>query len=47
MCAFPLIANVTVQDYHMERLVRDLRVHQILEGTSEIMNHIVGRALVA
>ncbi len=33
-------------DYPMERIVRDLRVHQILEGTNEIMNVIVGRSLL-
>ena len=27
----------------MERYVRDTRVHQILEGTNEIMRVIVGR----
>lgn len=32
-------------DYSMERYVRDVRVHQILEGTNEVMRHIVGRAL--
>lgn len=36
-----------LQDYHIERYVRDCRVHMILEGTNEIMSHIVGRALVA
>lgn len=34
-------------DYGMEKLVRDLRVHQILEGTNEIMRVIVSRALLA
>ncbi len=33
-------------DYGIERVVRDLRVHQILEGTNEIMRLIVGRTLV-
>jgi len=33
-------------DYQVERFVRDTRVHQILEGTNEIMRVIVGRALV-
>jgi len=32
-------------DYGIERIVRDLRVHQILEGTNEIMRLIVGREL--
>ena len=35
------------QDYDIERYVRDLRVHQILEGTNEIMRHIVGKAIVS
>jgi len=30
-------------DYGVERIVRDLRVHQILEGTNEIMRVIVSR----
>ncbi|MEO6942197.1 MAG: acyl-CoA dehydrogenase family protein [Terrimesophilobacter sp.] len=34
-------------EYGLERIVRDLRVHQILEGTNEIMQLIVGRSLVA
>ena len=34
-------------DYGVEKIVRDLRVHQILEGTNEIMRMIVGRALMA
>ena len=33
-------------DYGMEKIVRDLRVHQILEGTNEIMRLIVARGLV-
>ncbi|HAM25440.1 MAG TPA: acyl-CoA dehydrogenase, partial [Microbacteriaceae bacterium] len=32
-------------DYGIERIVRDLRVHQILEGTNEIMRLIVGRSI--
>ena len=32
-------------DYGIEKIVRDLRVHQILEGTNEIMRMIVFRAL--
>lgn len=34
-------------DYGVEKIVRDLRVHQILEGTNEIMRVIISRALVA
>jgi alkylation response protein AidB-like acyl-CoA dehydrogenase len=34
-------------DYGIEKIVRDLRVHQILEGTNEIMRVIVARALLA
>ena len=33
-------------DYGVEKIVRDLRVHQILEGTNEIMRLIVSRALL-
>ncbi|WP_173922835.1 acyl-CoA dehydrogenase family protein [Agromyces sp. Marseille-P2726] len=35
-----------LHEYGIERVVRDLRVHQILEGTNEIMRLIVGRNLV-
>lgn len=34
-------------DYGIEKIVRDLRVHQILEGTNEIMRMIVARGLIA
>lgn len=34
-------------DYGIEKLVRDLRVHEILEGTNEIMRVIVARQLIA
>ncbi len=34
-------------DYGIEKIVRDLRVHQILEGTNEIMRLIVSRAVLA
>ena len=37
--------NGYLSDYGIERIVRDLRVHQILEGTNEIMRLIVGREL--
>ena len=33
-------------DYGVEKLVRDLRVHQILEGTNEIMRVIIARSLI-
>ncbi|PHS77023.1 MAG: acyl-CoA dehydrogenase [Robiginitomaculum sp.] len=33
-------------DYGIERIVRDLRVHQILEGTNEIMRVIISRSLL-
>lgn len=36
-----------LKDYHVERYLRDCRVHQILEGTNEIMRHIVGRSIVS
>ena len=34
-----------IKEYPIERYLRDLRVHRILEGTNEIMRVIVGRAL--
>lgn len=33
-------------DYGIEKIVRDLRVHQILEGTNEIMRIIIARSLI-
>lgn len=33
-------------DYGLEKIVRDLRVHQILEGTNEIMRLIIARGIV-
>ena len=35
-----------LQDYPIEKLLRDLRVHQILEGTNEIMRVIVSRDML-
>jgi alkylation response protein AidB-like acyl-CoA dehydrogenase len=35
-----------LRDYPLERIVRDLRVHQILEGTNEIMRVITARELL-
>lgn len=49
------VANLAIQlhggygylhEYGVEKIARDLRVHQILEGTNEIMRLIVGRMLV-
>ena len=34
-------------EYGVEKIVRDLRVHQILEGTNEIMRVIVARGMIA
>ncbi|MBP3036211.1 acyl-CoA dehydrogenase family protein [Arthrobacter sp. zg-ZUI100] len=34
-----------LSEYGLEKIVRDLRVHQILEGSNEIMQLIVGRNL--
>ena len=36
-----------LEDYGLEKIVRDLRVHQILEGTNEIMRVITARAMIA
>ncbi len=35
-----------LSDYGVEKIVRDLRVHQILEGTNEIMRVIVARGVM-
>lgn len=35
-----------LSDYGVERIVRDLRVHQILEGTNEVMRVIISRDLL-
>jgi hypothetical protein len=35
-----------IKEYQIERYVRDLRVHQILEGTNEIMRVIIARKLL-
>ena len=36
-----------INEYPLERHVRDVRVHQILEGTNEIMRVIIARRLLA
>jgi alkylation response protein AidB-like acyl-CoA dehydrogenase len=36
-----------LRDYPLERHVRDVRVHQILEGTNEVMRLIIARRLLA
>ena len=35
-----------LRDFPIERYLRDLRVHEILEGTSQIMRFVVGRSMV-
>jgi alkylation response protein AidB-like acyl-CoA dehydrogenase len=32
-----------LSEYGLEKIARDLRVHQILEGSNEIMRMVVGR----
>ena len=36
-----------LREYGVEKIVRDLRVHRILEGTNEIMRVVIGRAEAA
>lgn len=35
-----------IKEYQVERLLRDLRVHQILEGTNEVMRMIIARKVL-
>ena len=35
-----------LRDYPIERIMRDVRVHQILEGTNEVMRLITARQLL-
>jgi len=55
LCSFE-ISNTALQilggygyleEYGIEKIVRDLRVHQILEGTNEIMRVIIARAILS
>ena len=36
-----------IKEYPLERYVRDTRVHQILEGTNEVMRLIIARRLLS
>jgi alkylation response protein AidB-like acyl-CoA dehydrogenase len=36
-----------LMDYPIERILRDLRVHEILEGTNQIMRVVIGRSLLS
>jgi alkylation response protein AidB-like acyl-CoA dehydrogenase len=36
-----------LRDYPIERYFRDLRVHQILEGTNEIMRVVIAKRLLS
>ena len=35
-----------VKEYHVERLMRDAKITQIYEGTSEILRIVISRALL-
>ena len=35
-----------IREYPIERFLRDVRVHQILEGTNEIMRVVIARKLL-
>ena len=36
-----------LKDYPLEQYLRDIRVHQILEGTNEVMQLIISRSVLA
>ena len=36
-----------LRDFPIERFLRDLRVHEILEGTNQIMRFVIGRGLIS
>jgi alkylation response protein AidB-like acyl-CoA dehydrogenase len=55
VCAVAQVCNTALQlhggygylkDYPIERYLRDVRVHTILEGTNEIMKLIMSRQLL-
>jgi alkylation response protein AidB-like acyl-CoA dehydrogenase len=35
-----------VKEYHVERLMRDAKITQIYEGTSEIQKLVIGREII-
>ena len=35
-----------VKEYHVERLMRDAKITQIYEGTSEVQRIVIGRAIL-
>jgi alkylation response protein AidB-like acyl-CoA dehydrogenase len=38
--------NGFVKDYHVERLMRDAKITQIYEGTSEIQKIVISRSIL-
>jgi alkylation response protein AidB-like acyl-CoA dehydrogenase len=38
--------NGFVKEYHVERLMRDAKITQIYEGTSEIQQMVISRAIL-
>ena len=36
-----------LKDYPFEQYLRDIRVHQILEGTNQVMQIIISRSVLA
>jgi alkylation response protein AidB-like acyl-CoA dehydrogenase len=44
-CALRLLLRL-LRDHPIERVLRDVRVHQILEGTNEVMRLIVSREIL-
>jgi alkylation response protein AidB-like acyl-CoA dehydrogenase len=39
--------NGYVKEYHVERFMRDAKITQIYEGTSEIQKIVISRSIIA
>ena len=41
------VGNGYVREYHVERMMRDAKITQIYEGTSEIQKIVISRSILA